>query len=576
MAGAVSVSLLWTFTSWYKSAREDNTRQNIDNDKGVELHPNDDIQEPPNHKENPSPSSLIYHPWKAQEAIQYRQLLELRESLIEHSRRTSLLLLDKILSQSQNFIGELPTRTKRLRWPWESLRKHLSKENENGNENENENGYRNKDRVHSSEHAVGKKKSTGSGEDSFSSIDENPSTQNSTSDMSNSHDDEGKEICIGSIFGLDVGGTLSKLVYFEKKRDDQEGSQDAQKSQSSRAMWETFSSEGAPPPFRSSNHDEISRSNSNEHFRSSSDVFNFHESCSEDDLQSTTYPLHSPSNSPDFAMKRSHSLFDLTSKKSKREKALDRFYEFANRLDTYDTDVKDKSLSFYSRALGGEIHFIQFETRFLPEAMDLIKINDLHLNISKMGATGGGAHKYAEKWEQMLKIEIAKQDELDSLVAGMQFILSDVVGEYYTFLPKSDVNINKEKVQNKEAKDSNDKEKDHQNIPFPTPNEEEKSTSASTNEKSKEKNKSLDQYWWSREVKRDFVAKNDSYPYLLVMIGTGVSVLRVDGPRKHERISGSSIGGVTYWGLCRLLTDIEHFDSVLNLAERGDPSKVDM
>jgi type II pantothenate kinase len=284
-------------------------------------------------------------------------------------------------------------------------------------------------------------------------------------------------------------------------------------------------------------------------------------------------------------MKRSHSLFDLTSKKAKREKALDRFYEFANRLDTYDTDVKDKSLSFYSRALGGEIHFIQFETRFLPEAMDLIKINDLHLNISKMGATGGGAHKYAGKWEQMLGIEIAKQDELDSLVAGMQFILSDVVGECYTLLPKS--NIDTDKVHNEKTRDSNDIDTPQQNCPsvdddpkdsnHPKPNEEEdKSTSPSTDEQSKEKNKCSDQYWWSRKVKRDFVAKNDSYPYLLVMIGTGVSVLRVDGPRKHERISGSSIGGGTYWGLCRLLTDVEHFDSVLNLAEKGDPSKVDM
>ena len=77
-------------------------------------------------------------------------------------------------------------------------------------------------------------------------------------------------------------------------------------------------------------------------------------------------------------------------------------------------------------------------------------------------------------------------------------------------------------------------------------------------------------------MKRDFIIDDNSYPYLLVMIGTGVSVLRVDGPGQHERISGSTIGGGTYWGLCRLLTDAESFENVLNLAERGDPSKVDM
>ena len=37
-------------------------------------------------------------------------------------------------------------------------------------------------------------------------------TQNSNNDNNNKKSD----LCIGSIFGLDVGGTLSKLVYFEK------------------------------------------------------------------------------------------------------------------------------------------------------------------------------------------------------------------------------------------------------------------------------------------------------------------------------------------------------------------------
>jgi len=55
-----------------------------------------------------------------------------------------------------------------------------------------------------------------------------------------------------------------------------------------------------------------------------------------------------------------------------------------------------------------------------------------------------------------------------------------------------------------------------------------------------------------------------------------VSILRVDGPRKHQRVSGSTIGGGTYWGLIRLLTDVEDFEDVMQLAEKGDPAKVDM
>lgn len=558
LAGAVSASLLWSFAAWSRNTWKGEKRRKMKHNKGLGSQQQQHQQHQQQHeeKEPTSPPSMIYNPWKTNEAVLNRQLLELRESLIEHSRRTSLLLLDKILNQSQTFIGELPSK-KRLRWPWESLRKHLSKENENETSE------------HITEEHVGKQNSnsTGIDDNSLQGIQENPSLH---SNMSNSHQEEVKEICIGSIFGLDVGGTLSKLVYFEKKREDHNSSENTRRCQSSRTMFKTsesFSGESAIP------NDDMCRIRSAQHSRASSENFGFHESCSQDDLQSTTYPLHSPSNAPDVSMKRSHSLFDLTSQKAKREKALDRFYEFANRLDTYDTDVKDKGLSFYSRALGGEFHFIQFETRFLPQAMDLIQVNDLHLNISKMGATGGGAHKFSDKWEQMLGIEIAKQDELDSLVAGMQFILSDVVGECYTFLLKGDnekdqtnkkTAVQKNKLQSvpEQSQPFASNQTEESSLPIPS-KEEEKPVSPPSNEK-------------SRKVQRDFVAKSDSYPYLLVMIGTGVSVLRVDGPRKHERISGSTIGGGTYWGLCRLLTDVEDFESVLNLAERGDPSKVDM
>lgn len=33
------------------------------------------------------------------------------------------------------------------------------------------------------------------------------------------------------------------------------------------------------------------------------------------------------------------------------------------------------------------------------------------------------------------------------------------------------------------------------------------------------------------------------YPYLLVNIGSGVSVLKVTGDKSYERVSGSSLGG---------------------------------
>ena len=66
------------------------------------------------------------------------------------------------------------------------------------------------------------------------------------------------------------------------------------------------------------------------------------------------------------------------------------------------------------------------------------------------------------------------------------------------------------------------------------------------------------------------------FPYLVVSIGSGVSILKVTCPGKFERVSGTSIGGGTYWGLCRLFTRCTTFEEVLSLAETGDNGEVDM
>ena len=69
-------------------------------------------------------------------------------------------------------------------------------------------------------------------------------------------------------------------------------------------------------------------------------------------------------------------------------------------------------------------------------------------------------------------------------------------------------------------------------------------------------------------------ADSDLYPYLLVNIGSGVSLLKVEGDGQYERVSGSSLGGGTFWGLCRLLTRCKSFDEMLELSMRGENSKV--
>lgn len=64
------------------------------------------------------------------------------------------------------------------------------------------------------------------------------------------------------------------------------------------------------------------------------------------------------------------------------------------------------------------------------------------------------------------------------------------------------------------------------------------------------------------------------YPYVLVNIGSGVSLIKVDSPCKYKRVSGTSLGGGTFWGLCKLLTGVKSFDEMLELSMQGDNTTV--
>ncbi|XP_021649122.2 pantothenate kinase 1 isoform X3 [Hevea brasiliensis] len=129
-------------------------------------------------------------------------------------------------------------------------------------------------------------------------------------------------------------------------------------------------------------------------------------------------------------------------------------------------------------------------------------------------ATGGGAHKFAELFREKLGIDLDKEDEMDCLVAGANFLLKAVHREAYTY-----VGGEKEFMQ---------------------------------------------------------IDQNDLYPYLLVNIGSGVSMIKVDGDGKFERVSGTNVGGGTFWGLGRLLTKCKSFDELLELSYRGNNRVIDM
>jgi type II pantothenate kinase len=175
---------------------------------------------------------------------------------------------------------------------------------------------------------------------------------------------------------------------------------------------------------------------------------------------------------------------------------------------------------------GSELHF------GIGRSSDMeVIIRDLHehgfiIEGSEILATGGGAYKYAEKFTAIPNVRLKKLDELWTLLRGMNFLLENVADEAYCFT----------------GFEPNQVEIAH--------------TSPCT--------------WTNR---------NDLYPYILVNIGSGCSILKVDGPTTFTRVSGTCIGGGTYWGLVKALCSPDSkmsAQTAFQLALGGTKTNVDM
>ena len=70
--------------------------------------------------------------------------------------------------------------------------------------------------------------------------------------------------------------------------------------------------------------------------------------------------------------------------------------------------------------------------------------------------------------------------------------------------------------------------------------------------------------------------KHKLYPFLLVNIGSGASILKITGKSQYERVSGTSLGGGTFLGLCRALSKLRTFDEAMDASVEGDSHAVDM
>lgn len=185
---------------------------------------------------------------------------------------------------------------------------------------------------------------------------------------------------------------------------------------------------------------------------------------------------------------------------------------------------------------GGSLNFERFETDNIHECVDFIKhliersadinrvsLDEMRRNV-KIMATGGGAYKFHDLFKEQLGVEVEREDEMECLITGLNFITS-IPNEAYSL---SDKLINEVSHHTHIASSPKELERPSPNPP---------------------------QYGVTFEMN-----PSPQLPCLLVNIGSGVSIIKVNEDGSFERVSGTSLGGGTLWGLLSLLTPATTFD----------------
>ncbi|KAF9245687.1 pantothenate kinase [Melanogaster broomeanus] len=166
----------------------------------------------------------------------------------------------------------------------------------------------------------------------------------------------------------------------------------------------------------------------------------------------------------------------------------------------------------------------------------------------KIMATGGGAHKFGELFEKELLVEVRPEDEMECLIEGMKFMVM-IPEEVYYF---SDELIS-ELSHPSAGKGSLSKYPDggaaregdgHATASYRT------AGLCTTIAK-------------SAKIRSNIRDRGAFRPSTMLA-------------REYWRVSGTSLGGGTLWGLLSLLTSAQTFDEMLALSEEGDNAAVDM
>jgi type II pantothenate kinase len=202
---------------------------------------------------------------------------------------------------------------------------------------------------------------------------------------------------------------------------------------------------------------------------------------------------------------------------------------------------------------GGLVNFARFETERIDELIEFLnelitesaKANRVSLermkSMVKVMATGGGAHRFYDQLTSELGVEVRREEEMHCLILGLGFV-ARVPEEVFWFSEELVYKVSHPNAQTTIPASE---------LPRPSPSPPSYQVSFSPDD-------------------------SPVFPCLIVNIGSGVSIVKVDEDGVFERVSGTSLGGGTLWGLLSLLTDASTFDEMLLLSEQGDNSAVDM
>nr|XP_039262881.1 pantothenate kinase 3-like [Styela clava] len=184
-----------------------------------------------------------------------------------------------------------------------------------------------------------------------------------------------------------------------------------------------------------------------------------------------------------------------------------------------DAHLEIKGLKFNGYV--GNMHFLRFPTHRMDSFIRMVKEKEFSTMHNICHATGGGAFKFEEKFLKEINLRLNKLDEFQCLIKGIHFIDHN-----------TEVNGRSECFSLAQPLDPGGLKKEPYNFRNP-------------------------------------------YPYLVCNIGSGVSIMAVYSQQECKRVSGTSLGGGTFLGLCCLLTGCETFEEAIELATHGDSTKVD-